>query len=74
MQKPKRRSIIAGQVLLCAPFGKDTEILTEIVLSEGLGVTHCASLNEMAQKVSERTDYVLLTEEALVSTSLQAIQ
>jgi len=59
---------------LCAPFGKDTEILTEIVSSEGLGVTHCASLNEMAQKVSERTDFVLLTEEALVSTSLQAIQ
>jgi len=59
---------------LCAPFGKDTEILTEIVSSEGLGVTHCASLNEMAQRVSERTDFVLLTEEALVSTSLQAIQ
>src|SRR5579871_555608 len=74
MQKPKRRSIIAGQVLLCAPFGKDTEILTEIVSSEGLGVTHCASLNEMAQRVSERTDFVLMTEEALVSTSLQAIQ
>ena len=59
---------------MCAPFGKDTEILTEIVSSEGLGVTHCASLNEMAQKVSERTDFILLTEEALVSTSLQAIQ
>ncbi len=59
---------------MCAPFGKDTEILTEIVSSEGLGVTHCVSLNEMAQKVSERTDFVLLTEEALVSTSLQAIQ
>jgi len=59
---------------LCAPFGKDTEILTEIVSSEGLGVTHCASLAEMAQKVSERTDFILLTEEALVSTSLQAIQ
>jgi len=59
---------------LCAPFGKDTEILTEIVSSEGLDVTHCVSLNEMAQKVSERTDFVLLTEEALVSTSLQAIQ
>ena len=59
---------------MCAPFGKDTEILTEIVSSEGLDVTHCVSLNEMAQKVSERTDFVLLTEEALVSTSLQAIQ
>lgn len=28
----------------------------------------------MAQRVSERTDFVLMTEEALVSTSLQAIQ
>ncbi len=65
---------MAGQVLLCAPFGKDAEILTEIVSSEGLGVTHCASLKEMAQKVSEQTDFCLLTEEALVSTSWQAIQ
>jgi signal transduction histidine kinase len=74
MKKPKHRSIITGQVLLCAPFGKDTEILTEIVSSEGLGVTYCASLNEMAQRFSERTDFILLTEEALVSTPLQAIQ
>jgi hypothetical protein len=29
---------------------------------------------ELAQQVSERTDFVLLTEEALVSRSLQAIQ
>ena len=59
---------------MCAPFGKDAEILTEIVSSEGLGVTHCASLNELAQQFSERTDFILLTEEALVSSSLQAIQ
>ncbi len=59
---------------MCAPFGKDAEILTEIVSSEGLGITHCASLKELARRFSERTDFVLLTEEALVSSSLQAIQ
>ncbi len=59
---------------MCAPFGKDAEILTEIVSSEGLCVTHCASLKELAHGLSERTDFILLTEEALVSSSLQAIQ
>lgn len=42
--------------------------------SEGLCVARCASLNELAQRFSERTDFILLTEEALVSASLQAIQ
>ena len=31
-------------------------------------------MNELAQRFSERTDFILLTEEALVSASLQAIQ
>jgi signal transduction histidine kinase len=63
-----------GQVLLCAPFGKDAEILAEIVSAEGLCVNHCASLNELAHGFSDRTDFILLTEEALVSSSLQPIQ
>ncbi len=74
MKGPQNRNLITGQVLLCAPFGKDAEILTEIVSSEGLSVTHCASLNVLAHRLSERTDFILLTEEALVSTSLQTIQ
>ena len=74
MKKTIHRSVITDQVLLCAPFGKDAEILTEIVSSEGLGITHCASLKELARRFSERTDFILLTEEALVSSSLQAIQ
>ena len=48
--------------------------MTEIVSSEGLCVIHCASLNELAHRLSEQTDFILLTEEALVSSSLQAIQ
>jgi signal transduction histidine kinase len=74
MKKTIHRSVITDQVLLCAPFGKDAEILMEIVSSEGLGITHCASLNELARRFSEHTDFILLTEEALVSSSLQAIQ
>ena len=74
MKKPKHPPLVRGEVLLCAPFGKDAEILTEIVSSKGLCVTHCASLNELAHRFSERTDFILLTEEALVSSSLQAIQ
>ena len=74
MKGRKNHNASAGQVLLCAPFGKDAEILREIVSSEGLSVTHCASMNELAHQFSERTDVILLTEEALVSSSLQAIQ
>jgi signal transduction histidine kinase len=72
MQGRKNPTVTTGQVLLCAPFGKDAEILTEIVSSEGLCVTHCESLNELARRFSERADFILLTEEALVSPSLQA--
>jgi signal transduction histidine kinase len=74
MKGLKNPKVTTGQVPLCAPFGKDAEILTEIVSSEGLRVSHCASLKELADQFSERTDFILLTEEALVSSSLQAIQ
>jgi hypothetical protein len=74
MKGLKNPTVPTGQVLLCAPFGKDAEILTEIVSSEGLCVTHCASLNELAHQFSEGTDFILITEEALVSSLLQAIQ
>ena len=74
MKGRKNPNVSPAQVLLCAPFGKDAEILTEIVSSEGLCVTHCASLNELAHHFSEHTDFILLTEEALLSSSLQAIR
>jgi signal transduction histidine kinase len=67
-------NVTTGQVLLCAPFGKDAEILKEIVSFEGFSVTPCTSLNELAHRFSERTDFILITEEALVSSSLQAVQ
>lgn len=74
MKGRKKTKVSAGQVLLCAPFGKDAEILTEIVSSEDLSVTHCPTLKELAHRFSDRTDFILLTEEALVSSSLQTIQ
>lgn len=74
MKGQKNPNVATGQVVLCAPFGKDAEILTEIVSSESLSVTHCASLKELAHQLSQETDLILLTEEALVSSSLQAIQ
>src|SRR5579872_7149846 len=74
MRGQKQSKVSAGQVLLCAPFGKDAEILTEIVSSEGLSLTHCATLEDLAHRFSDRTDFILLTEEALVSSSLKTIQ
>ena len=72
----KNTNILSGpqaEALLCAPFGKDAEILTEIVSSEGLSVIHCASLNELARRFCDPTDLILSTEEALVSSSLQQV-
>jgi signal transduction histidine kinase len=74
MKELKNPNVTTGQVLLCAPFGKDAEILTEIVVSEGFLAIPCASLNQLAQRFSEQTDVILLTEEALVSSSLRAMQ
>ena len=70
MTKSRHPPVVRCDVLVCAPFGKDAEILTEIVSSEGLGVTHCASLSELVRRFSDTTDFILLTEEALVSSSL----
>jgi signal transduction histidine kinase len=74
MKNPKHSPAVRGEVLLCAPFGKDAEILTEIVSLEGLGVIHCASLSELVCRFSEITDFMLLTEEALVSSSFLGLQ
>ena len=74
MTKSKHPRVVKGEVLLCAPFGKDAEILTEIVSLEGLGVIHCASLSELVRRFSEVTDLILLTEEALVSSSFRGVQ
>ena len=74
MKKPKHPPVVRGEVLLCAPFGKDAAILTEIVSLEGLGVIHCASLSELVRRFSEITDFILLTEEALVSSSFLGFQ
>jgi signal transduction histidine kinase len=74
MKKPEHPRAIQGEVLLCAPFGKDAEILTEILSSEDLIVIHCASLSELVRRFSEMTDFVLLTEEALVSSSFRELQ
>lgn len=60
----------AGELLLCAPFGKDAEILAKIVSSEGLKVVRCRLLKEVAAQFRDVTDSIFLTEEALVSSSL----
>lgn len=74
MKKSKHSASARGEVLLCAPFGKDSDILMQIVSREGLGVIQCASLTELVHRFSETTDLILLTEEALVSSSLLELQ
>lgn len=64
---------MACEVLLCAPFGKDAEILAKIVSSEGLKVVPCRLVKDIARQCSDETDSIFLTEEALVSSSLEAL-
>ena len=65
---------MAGEVLLCAPFGKDSEVLAKIVSSEGLKVVPCRLVNDLAPQCSDVTDCIFLTEEALVSSSFEALE
>jgi len=74
MKRNKKLSEVAGDVLLCAPFGKDAEILKRIVLSEGSACIACKSLDEAAHRFSSATHCILLTEEALVAASFQTFQ
>ena len=73
MRKNKHSSAMACEVLLCAPFGKDAEILAKIVSSEGLKVVPCRLIKDIARQCSDETDSIFLTEEALVSSSLEAL-
>jgi len=74
MRANKHASVQAGEVLLCAPFGKDAEILATIVSSEGLQAVPCPSLKEIAAQVCDLTDSIFLTEEALASSSLKTLE
>src|SRR5690349_11254381 len=74
MRNSKKISATGNQVLLCAPFGKDAQILAKIFSSEGLEVISCRSLKEVAALCSDETDSIFLTEEALVSASIQALE
>ena len=74
MKANKYNSRQGCEVLLCAPFGKDAEILSKIVSSEGLTVVSCGLVNDIARQYSDETDSIFLTEEALVSSSLTALE
>jgi signal transduction histidine kinase len=74
MKANKNAPISASEVVLCAPFGKDSEILAGIISSEGPAVVPCRLLKEVAGKLSDATDSIFLTEEALVSSSLKSLE
>jgi len=74
MRANKYASKQVGEVLLCAPFGKDAEILTKVISSEGLNVIHCRLLKEVAGQFRETTESIFLTEEALVSSSFGGVE
>jgi signal transduction histidine kinase len=74
MRNNKQSFATGCEVLLCAPFGKDAEILAKIVSSEGLNVVPCQSLKDIAGQCRDETDSIFLTEEALVSSSFEALE
>jgi signal transduction histidine kinase len=74
MRRNKKPLRGPGEVLLCAPFGKDPEILQRIVLSEISDCLPCTSLDEVAQRISDVTDCILLTEEAVAPRAFSAFQ
>lgn len=74
MKANKYASKQVGEVLLCAPFGKDAEILAKIISTEGLKIVHCRLLKEVAGQFREETDSIFLTEEALVSSSFGVLE
>jgi signal transduction histidine kinase len=74
MRNNKQSFATRCEILLCAPFGKDAEILAKIVSSEGLTVVPCQSLKDIEGQCRDETDSIFLTEEALVSSSLEALE
>lgn len=53
-------------VLVCAPYGRDAQSVSEILEIEGYHAFSCVDVADVASRIGEDTGAVLITEEALV--------
>lgn len=53
------------RVLICAPYGRDSNHLTELLTREGYDALACADIGEVAAHLDEHVGVVLLAEECL---------
>ncbi|MEY2562135.1 MAG: hypothetical protein QOH88_328 [Verrucomicrobiota bacterium] len=56
-----------GVVLIVAPLGKDALLAAQVLEQAGIAVEICRNLTEVAEKLSETTNAIVLAEEALVA-------
>ena len=54
------------RVLVCAPYGRDGESITQLLRDAGYDVAYCFDLAAVASLVDEHVGVILLTQEALV--------
>lgn len=61
------------EILLLAPFGRDAEQLTRVLAQHGFRVRSCCHEGGLTTRLSDATEAVLLTQEALTAATCEAL-
>src|SRR4051794_19694795 len=70
MADEKLGGAAGDRVLLLAPVGRDSALLSDVLAASGVASVACGNMHELASKVGENAGAVLLTEEALGAAAL----
>jgi signal transduction histidine kinase len=65
--------MIEERVLVFTPWGRDAQVISQVLGREGLGVQRCASFDELLQALREGAGLTLITEEVLQAGRHQAV-
>ena len=59
--------------LLLAPMGRDAIVLQQLLQDANISCSRCESIGELTARLSDKTTFVIITEEVLISADLQVI-
>ena len=59
--------------LLLAPMGRDAIVLQQLLQDANISCSRCESIGELTARLSDKTTFVIITEEVLISAHLQVI-
>jgi PAS domain S-box-containing protein len=68
-----KRTTVSERALVLAPRGRDAMLAAGMLQESGIEAAPCGSLPDLVRRLDEGAGFVLVTEEALATTDLQAL-